>query len=99
MASSTTTGGADREGRHALRHLGRGGVNGGSRRRDALGIPPAVDSEPPDPRNQRSSNAVASRAMIIDGGVRSAEHHLPDEIIGQEIMWETFSMKSKRPTG
>ena len=24
--------------------------------------------------------------MIIDGGVRSAEHHLPDEIIGQEIM-------------
>ena len=27
--------------------------------------------------------------MIIDGGVRSAEHHLPDEITGQEIMRET----------
>ena len=26
--------------------------------------------------------------MIIDGGVRSTEHHLPDEIIGQEIMRE-----------
>jgi hypothetical protein len=34
------------------------------------------------------TNAVASPAMIIDGGVRSAEHHLPDEIIGQEIMRE-----------
>ena len=34
------------------------------------------------------ANAVASPAMIIDGGVRSAEHHLPDEIIGQEIMRE-----------
>ena len=27
--------------------------------------------------------------MIIDGGVCSTEHHLPDEVIGQEIMGET----------
>ena len=40
------------------------------------------------PRNQRSRKAGASAAMIIDGGVCSTEHHLPDEIIGQEIMGE-----------
>jgi hypothetical protein len=39
-------------------------------------------------QNQQTVNAVASPAMIIDGGVCPAEHHLLDEIVGQEIMRE-----------
>ena len=37
--------------------------------------------------------------MIMDGGVRSAEHHLPDEIIGQEIMRDRVQFWWPRPFG
>jgi hypothetical protein len=54
----------------------------------AIGSRPSLIPNPRDRQISDLAKQALSLAMIVDVGVGPAENHLPDEIIGQEIMRE-----------